>query len=353
MLGCPVRYGPGIPANRMIRFIIRRLLGAVVVVWIVSVVTFAIFQLAPRLSHQSPVYYYIAKQPPPVGSVQFKELEHAFGFDRPLFAQYWHWLSSIFQPHTISNGTGETSACHIPCLGYSFKLHTQVSSLIWQALPVSLSLAVGASILWLLGGLLVGTISGLRPGSFFDRVGMIGTLAAVSLPIFFTGPILLLLFVYNWQWLPNVNYAGLTQDPLQWLRSMILPWIALAFAFAALYARLTRANMMETMGEDFIRTARAKGLPRPVIVVKHGLRAALTPIATIFGIDLGTLIGTTVITETVFNLRGLGWLSINAIRGKDLPVIMGVTIIAAISLVIANVIVDIVYAVIDPRVRLS
>ncbi len=147
----------------MIRFIIRRLLGAAVVVWIVSVVTFAIFQLAPTLTHQSPVYYYIAKQPPPQGSAQFKELEHAFGFDRPLFQQYWNWLSNIFHPHTISNGTGETTTCHVPCLGYSFKLHTPVSTLIWQALPVSLSLAVGASILWLFGGLLVGTISGLRP----------------------------------------------------------------------------------------------------------------------------------------------------------------------------------------------
>jgi peptide/nickel transport system permease protein len=337
----------------MIRFIIRRLLGAAVVVWVVSVVTFLIFQLAPTLSHQSPVYYYIAKQPPPQGSVQFRELQHAFGFDRPLIQQYWRWLTQIFQVHHISNGTGETSSCHLPCLGYSFKLHTQVSSLIWESIPVSLGLAVGASILWLLGGLLVGTISGLRPGSIFDRIGMVGTLTAVSVPIFFTGPILLLLFVYKWKWLPDVTYASITSDPLQWLKSMILPWIALAFAFAALYARLTRANMMETMSEDFIRTARAKGLPRRTVVVKHGLRAALTPIVTIFGIDLGTLIGSMVITETVFNLKGLGWLSIQAIRQKDLPVIMGVTIVAAIALVVANLIVDVLYAVIDPRVRLS
>jgi peptide/nickel transport system permease protein len=337
----------------MIRFIIRRLLGAALVVWIVSVLTFVIFQLAPALSHQSPVYYYIAKQPPPVGSVQFKELEHAFGFDRPLLSQYWLWLSNIFHPHTISNGTGEISSCHLPCLGYSFKLHTEVSTLIWQALPVSLSLAIGASILWLFGGLLVGTISGLRPGSLFDRIGMIGTLTAVSLPVFFTGPLLLLLFVYTWKWIPNVSYAPLTQDPLQWFKSMILPWIALAFAFAALYARLTRANMMETMSEDFIRTARAKGLPQRTVIVKHGLRASLTPIITIFAIDVGTLIGAMVITETVFNLKGLGWLSIQAIRTKDLPVIMGVTIVAAIALVVANLIADVLYAVVDPRVRLS
>jgi peptide/nickel transport system permease protein len=219
-----------------------------------------------------------------------------------------------------------------------------------QAAPVSISLAAGAAILWLIGGVTVGTISALRPGSIIDRIGMTGSLAAVSLPIFFTGPILLLIFEYQLGWLPNVSYAPITQDPLQWLTSMILPWIALAFLFAALYARLTRSNMLETMGEDYIRTARAKGLSQRRVVIKHGLRAALTPIVTIFGIDVGTLIGSTVITETVFNLRGLGFLSIQSIQQQDLPVIMGVTIVAAVALVIANLIVDILYAVVDPRV---
>jgi peptide/nickel transport system permease protein len=179
---------------------------------------------------------------------------------------------------------------------------------------------------------------------------MTGALAAVSLPIFFTGPMLLLIFEYTLGWLPDVSYAPITENPAQWLRSMILPWVALAFLFAALYARLTRSNMLETMGEDYIRTARAKGLSRRTVVVKHGLRAALTPIVTIFGIDVGTLIGTTVITETVFNLRGLGYLSIQSIQQQDLPVILGVTIVAAVALVLANLIVDILYAVIDPRV---
>ena len=243
--------------------------------------------------------------------------------------------------------------CNAPCFGYSFQQNTAVGSLIWQALPVSLSLAVGAATLWLIGGVLIGTLSGLRPGSIIDRVGMTLALGGVSLPIFFTGPVLLLIFEYQLKWLNNPAYASLTSNPLQWLESMILPWIALAFLFAALYARLTRASMLETMGEDFIRTARAKGLPRRTVVVKHGLRAALTPIVTIFGIDLGQLIGTTVITETVFNLRGLGWLSVTSIRQHDLPVIMGVTLVAAFALVIANLIVDILYAFVDPRVRLT
>jgi peptide/nickel transport system permease protein len=336
----------------MIRFIIRRSLGAFVVLIVVSFITFVIFQLAPFLSHSSPVYYYVGKIPFPPGSLQLKLLEHKYGFDLPWYQQYWHWLHGIFFGESLSDGTTDVY-CAPPCLGYSFQQNTAVGTLIGQAFPVSLSLAVGAATLWLLGGVLIGTFSGLRPGSIIDRIGMTLALGGVSLPIFFTGPVLLLIFEYQLKWLKNPAYASLTSNPLQWLESMILPWIALAFLFAALYARLTRASMLETMGEDFIRTARAKGLPRHTVVVRHGLRAALTPIVTIFGIDLGQLIGTTVITETVFNLRGLGWLSVTSIRQHDLPVIMGVTLIAAFALVIANLIVDILYAFVDPRVRLS
>ena len=334
----------------MIRYIIRRSLGAVFVVWVVSILTFAIFQLGPALTHNSPLYYYVGKQPPAKGSVQYKLMLHAYGFDKPLVGQYLTFLKHIFFGQNVTDGTSGFTHCAAPCLGYSFRLNTAVGSLIWQAIPVSLSLAVGASLLWLFGGLLVGTLSGLNPGSFLDRAGMTLALGAVSIPIFFTGPILLLIFVYQLKWLPNVTYAPITQDPLQWLKSMILPWIALALTFAALYARLTRANMMEVMSEDYIRTARAKGLPRRTIVIRHGLRSALTPIVTIFGIDVGTLIGSTVITEAVFNLRGLGHLLIQGLSQQDLPVIMGVTIIAAIALVVANLIVDIVYAMVDPRV---
>ena len=335
----------------MIRYIIRRLIGAVLVIFAVSLVTFLIFQIAPALAHRSPVYYYVGKIPP--GQYQLHLLEHRFGFDLPWWEQYWHYIRGILFGMEVSDGTSAPIHCAAPCLGYSFRLNTSVDTLILQALPVDLSLAIGASILWLVGGVTVGTISGLKPGSIFDRIGMTAALTAVSLPIFFTGPILLLVFEYHLGWLANVSYVGLTTDPVQWFKSLILPWIALAFLFAALYARLTRANVMETMGEDFIRTARAKGLPQRKVVIKHALRAALTPIITIFGIDLGTLIGTAVITETVFNLHGLGLLLIQGIRSQDLPIILGVTITAAIALVVANLIVDILYGVVDPRVSYS
>jgi len=298
------------------------------------------------------VYFYTGKVPFPPGSPQLKALTHRFGFDLPLYAQYWHYLSGILFGQTITDGVSTPIPCSAPCFGYSFRQNELVGTLMLRAAPVSLSLVIGAAILWLTGGVLVGTVSALKPRSIVDRVGMGGSLAAVSLPIFFTGPILLLLFEYTLGWLPDVSYASITQDPLQWLKSMILPWISLAFLFAALYARLTRANMLETMSEDYIRTARAKGLPRRTVVIKHGLRAALTPIVTIFGIDVGTLIGSTVITETVFNMRGLGYLSIQSISQQDLPVILGVTVVAAVALVLANFVVDVIYAFIDPRVAL-
>jgi peptide/nickel transport system permease protein len=334
----------------MIQYLIRRVFGAVLVVVAVSFVTFVIFQSIPALAHSNAVYYYVGKIPPQ--KFQLHLLEHRLGFDLPWYEQYWHYIHSIVFGQTLSDST-TTTHCGAPCLGYSFRLNTAVVTLIKQAFPISISLAVGAAILWLVGGVFVGTISGLFPGSIFDRVGMTLALAAVSLPIFFTGPLLLLVFEYKLKWLPNPSYASIWDDPVQWLKSMILPWIALAFLFAALYARLTRANMLETMGEDFIRTARAKGLTQTRVVVKHGLRAALTPIVTIFGIDIGTLIGTTVITETVFNLNGLGKLLIQAIGNQDLPIILGVTIVASVALVIANLIVDILYGVVDPRVSYS
>jgi peptide/nickel transport system permease protein len=178
-------------------------------------------------------------------------------------------------------------------------------------------------------------------------------LAGVSLPTFFIGNLLLLIFSYTLGWIPNVHYVPFTENPYLWARNLILPWLTIALITAALYARLMRANMLETMSEDYIRTARAKGLSRRNVVVKHGMRAALTPIVTIFGLDLGLLLGGAIITETVFNLPGLGRLAYDAIAGKDLPVILGTTLFAAVFIVLANVVVDVVYSIVDPRVRLQ
>ncbi len=334
----------------MIRYIIRRSLGGILVLVVTSFVTITIFFIGPKVAHISPALYFVGKIPPSLAGQ--KLIEHRLGFDQNLFEQYWTWVKGIFVGRTIGDDESLVK-CNAPCLGYSFRQSLPVTHLIWQALPIELSIAVGAAILWLVGGVTVGSISALKRGSVFDRVAMTSALAAVSLPIFFTGPLLLLVFKYKLKWLHNTSFAGLTSDPAQWFKSLILPWIALAFVYAALYARLTRANMLETMSEDYIRTARAKGLARRDVVIRHGLRAAITPIVTIFGLDIGQLVGNAVITEQVFNLHGLGLLSIQAINSQDLPIIMGVTLVATFAVVLANIVVDIGYAAVDPRVSYS
>ena len=221
-------------------------------------------------------------------------------------------------------------------------------------LPVTLSLAAGAAVLWLVGGVSVGVLSALRRGSVFDRAAMGVALAGVSLPIFFTGLLSLAIFSY---WLgitaPGGSFTPFEENPLLWAYDLLLPWITLAFLYAAGYARLTRAGMLDTMGEDYIRTARAKGLPERTVVVKHGLRSALTPILTIFGLDLGLLLGGAILTESTYSLPGIGKYSVDAIVSNDLPKVLGVVLLGSIFIVLANLVVDLLYAVIDPRVRLG
>jgi peptide/nickel transport system permease protein len=245
-------------------------------------------------------------------------------------------------------------SCPAPCFGYSFISQTAVSPELLDRLPVTISLAMGAAVLWVLAGVATGVLSALRRGSAFDRAAMSVALAGVSLPIFFTGLLSLSVFSYWLGWFPGGgSYVPLTADPAGWASHLVLPWITLAFLYAATYARLTRAGMLETMNEDYIRTARAKGLPEQAVVTRHALRATLTPIVTIFGLDLGLLLGGAILTESTYSLPGIGKYAVDAIAANDLPKVLGVTLVAALFIIIANLVVDILYAVIDPRVRLS
>ena len=220
--------------------------------------------------------------------------------------------------------------------------------------PVTFSLAIGAAVIWVVMGISVGVLSALRRGSFFDRLAMTIALGGVSLPIFWTGLVALSFFSYRWG-LTAIGgaYTPFTENPGAWAYDLLLPWTTLALLFSAQYARLTRAGMLETMGEDYIRTARAKGLRERSVVVKHGLRGALTPLLTIFGLDFGLLIGGAILTESVFGLNGLGKYAVDGIRAGDLPKILGVTLVAAVFVVLANLVVDLLYAVVDPRVRVE
>jgi peptide/nickel transport system permease protein len=265
--------------------------------------------------------------------------------------QYGNWVKGVFVGADYDYGAG-VEHCDAPCLGYSFITRQPVWPDLLDRAPVTLSLAVGASIIWLVGGVSIGVLSALRKGSIFDRLAMGVALGGVSLPIFYTGLMTLAIFSYSLDWTAKGgSFTPFQENPAEWAYDLLLPWITLAFLFSAGYARLTRAGMLETMGEDFIRTARAKGLPQRTVVVKHGLRSALTPIVTIFGLDVGLLLGGAVLTESAFGLNGLGKYAVEAIRANDLPKVMGVTILAAFFVVIANLIVDLLYAVIDPRVR--
>ncbi len=334
----------------MVTFIVRRLIATVFLLIIVSMITFAIFFLLPRLAGQTNyglAAQYVGRSPTPAA---VHAIERQLGLDVPLPVQYGRFLRGIVLGRHFDSGSSK-AYCPPPCFGYSFKTQQPVWPMMVTALPVTVSLAIGAAILWLVGGVTIGVISALRRGTVFDRFSMGVALAGVSLPIFFTGLVSLALFSYKWPIFPNVHFVPFSQNPLQWASNLVLPWVTLAFLYAALYARLTRAGMLETMSEDYIRTARAKGLPERTVIVKHGLRAALTPIITIFGMDLGALLGGAVLTETTFSLPGLGQYTILAINNQDLPEILGVTLLAAFFIVIANLVVDVLYAVVDPRVR--
>ena len=334
----------------MINFIIRRLIGTVFLLIVVSLVTFAIFFLIPRLAGQNTYQLaaqYVGRNPTRQAVLQ---VEQQLGLADPLYLQYGRFLRGIVLGAHYRSGPSVTY-CPPPCFGYSFRSQLPVWPQMMSDVPVTLSLAIGASVLWLIGGVSIGVLSALRKGTLFDRFSMGVALAGVSLPIFFTGLIALELFSYKWPIFPNVQFVPFTQNPVEWARNLILPWITLAFLYAALYARLTRAGMLETMSEDYIRTARAKGLPERKVVAKHGLRAALTPIVTIFGMDLGLLLGGAIITEVTFSLHGLGLFTVEAIQNQDLPEILGVTMLAAFFIVLANLVVDVLYAVLDPRVR--
>lgn len=333
----------------MLAYLIRRLFNAVLTLLVVTLVTFGIFFMVPKLTGSDPALLYIGKT---ADAASIEGIRTKMGLGDPVLVQYGKFLKGIVAGRDYANGPDITH-CPAPCLGYSFKTEQEVTPLLMSDLPVTLSLALGAAILWLILGVSTGVISALRRGSILDRAVMTGALAGVSLPIYFTGLLASAIFVYWLGWLPQGNYVPFTEDPGAWFTQMLLPWITLAFLFAATYARLTRANMLETLGEDYIRTARAKGLTERSVIGKHALRSGLTPIVTIFGLDLGALLGGAVLTEAVFNLRGLGYQALQAIRGNDLPVILGVTLIAAFFIVIANLIVDLVYGVIDPRVRLG
>ena len=320
------------------RYIVRRVIWVVVTLLLITFLTYVIFFVMPPTD---PAVNFAGKQPTPELVAEVKE---QFGLDKPLLVQYGLFVERLV--------TGDEWGW--PGLGFSFNTRGALKPIIAKRLLVTLQLAAGAAVIWLISGLALGVLSALRPRSIFDRVSMGFALLGVSAPVFFVGPVLLYLFWFKLRWLPGTGFYPISQYGLgEWFLHMLMPWTVLALAFAAVYARLSRANLIEVMSEDYIRTARAKGLPRSRVVLRHGLRASLTPIVTVFGLDLGSLLGGAIITETVFNLQGIGNYAVSSVFDGDLYAILDVTVIAAFFVVFANLVVDVLYAFLDPRVRYS
>ena len=329
----------------MTRYLLRRLASTLVLLFVMAALVYLIFYALPA----NPAVLVCGKG---CGGGQLAAIDHKLGLDQPEYVQFWHFLKGIVAGRDYSAGP-DVSHCAAPCLGFSFQNDQPVLSLIGQRLPVSLSLTTGAMILWLAFGVTAGVVSALREGRFADRAVTVTSLLGLGAPIFISGMLLLMLFCGFLHWLDFPVYVPLTDDPAAWARNLLLPWVTLAFQQAAVYARLTRTGMLETLSEDHIRTFRAYGVPERRIVGRHALRGALTPIISITAHDFGYILVGAMLTETLFGLPGLGQLIVQSSNNVDLPVVAGLTLVAGASIVVANTAADLLYTVVDRRVILS
>jgi peptide/nickel transport system permease protein len=320
----------------MLAYVIRRLLWVVLLLFVVGALTFVVFFVLPSAD---PAQLRAGRQPNPE---LVEQIRHNLGLDRPKIVQYGEYMKDVFLHFDF---------------GYSYQNTISVKEQVFQRLPATISLALGAAVVWLTIGISVGIISAIRSRSLIDRAAMGTALVAISAPVYWLGLLSLYLFANDIGQFKIFDGAGsyvpLTENPAQWFQSLLLPWFILAAAFAAFYARLLRSNLIETMGEDYIRTARAKGLTERRVVFRHGLRSAITPIVTAAGLDIGILLGGAILTETVFNIPGIGRLVFDSIQHSDLPMIQGTVLIGTFFIVLMNLLVDILYAFLDPRVRFA
>ena len=320
----------------MATYIVRRVLWGIAMVLLVSAITFVFFNVFPSAD---PAQLRAGRNASPA---IIAYIRHELGLDKSVPVQFWVYMKNIFLHFNF---------------GYSFYTGASVLSLITNRLPATLSLAVGGAIIWLAMGIPIGILSAVKSGSLLDRTAMGIALVFVSMPVFWLGLVVLFLFaddIGRFHVLPGANtYTGLTVSPVHWFTSLIMPWFVLAATSAAVYSRVLRGSLIEAMGEDYIRTARAKGLRERRVIFRHGVRSAITPVVTIFGLDLGALLGGAVIIETVFNIPGIGRLNLDAINHSDFPIVQGTVILATLFIVVANIVVDIAYAYLAPRVRSS
>ncbi|MCC3767250.1 ABC transporter permease [Streptomyces sp. UNOC14_S4] len=325
-------------------YFLRRALGAVLVLLVISVVVYAVFYVAPG----DPAKLACG---PRCNPEQLRQVREQLGLNDPVYVQYWHFLQGIFVGHDYSTGTG-TMHCDAPCFGLSYQNDQQVTDLIVERLPATLSLAVGVMVLWLLLGVGTGLLAVVRRGGILERVLIWLSLAGTATPVFVSGLALMMLFCAYLEWLPFPSYVPLTDDPEQWAWNMLLPWVTLALLEVSKYVRMTRSSMLETLAEDHVRTFRAYGLSERAIVGRHALRGAVAPLIAMSAVDFGSLLGGTMLTETMFGLPGVGQMLVRSVQTVDLPVVVAVVMLIGAAVVVANIIGDMLYALADRRVAL-
>jgi peptide/nickel transport system permease protein len=317
----------------MLRFVGRRLVGMVAVLFAISVIVFLIFNVIPNSDPAAR----IAGQKSAGDKQLIANINEEWGFDESLPAQYAAMMKKVF--------TGDL---------VSYQEHTDVDEEIVSGLPATLSLCIGAAVIWMSLAILFGYLSALNPGGIRDRLLTVLALAGVSMPVFWLGGVLLIYLTFKIELFPATEYVPLTEEPLEWAYHLILPWFTLAFLNIGFYSRVLRSNMLDTMNEDWVRTARAKGLSEREVRRRHVLRNSLIPIVTLFGLDFGAMLGGgAILTEAIFGLNGVGTYAAKAIETQDLPPLMAVTLLGAFFIVLLNALVDIAYAKLDPRVRLG
>lgn len=332
----------------MTGYIIRRLLGGVLVLWAISISTFALFYLGPVNPAESQCG---TRNCPPE---RIERIERALGLDQPKVQQYVDFMGGIFTGRQLHAGEW-VKECPAPCFGYSFRQDRPVTQIMTERIPVTISIAIGAATIFLFVGVTLGSIAAVKRGTLLDK-GLVGVSIGISAVPYIVIAILAYLYLaVSWQLFPRDGYQPLFGEGgslIGWVKGLLLAWVVLGLYNTTQYARFSRGSMVETLGEDYVRTARAKGLANRRVYVKHALRAAIAPIVTIFGLDVASLLVGTIFTEQVFQLEGLGRLSLQSVQSGDLPVVMGTVMLAATLIVIANIVVDVAYSFIDPRVRL-
>jgi len=338
----------------MLAYVIRRLFVGVIMLTVMSLVTFVLFFASPI----DPGRYACGKN---CSVAQIKQTNKALGYDKPVIVQWTDFLQGVVKgrqypddPELRAAAPQLVTDCPAPCFGYSVVNTKTVNELMKEAFPVSLSISLAALVIWLFFGILFGVIAAVKRGTLIDRGIVALALVLYAFPAFFIGLFLLKFIAIKWQWVDVPVYSPIAENGVgTWLTSLLLPGITLAVLYMAGYVRMTRAFVLESMSEDYVRTARAKGLKSRRVLFKHSMRAALTPLVTLVGLDFAGLMGGAIITETVFNYNGLGKLAIDANRTNDLPTIIGLVLLLGSFVIVANIIVDVLYAVIDPRVRVG